>query len=324
MFLFLLLILSCTNDNYIVHTVEKITYETIHDVNTYYYDDTSTPPPIDTSPTLMPLWVDSFTQPAGANGIDIIWVIDRSGSMHDEASQVLLGIEAMMNALPATDWRLLMINVDQTISVNDVTFPLVPGDTLWDATMMYNSMANSRFERGFASALAYIAENPYSQTWMRHDAALLIVFVSDENDQSNTEFPAPSSFNYWLNGYRQNAFLASIVHLSPSESLCNPSTSMTGQRYIDATDAVMGEVIDICSDDWTAGVAASAISIQPHETWDLRKIPVYPEYMKVFVDGYVMAQGSWHYEPSENRVYFHTVPDANSLVEIAYYYTPTH
>jgi hypothetical protein len=147
--------------------------------------------------------------------------------------------------------------------------------------------------------------------------ALLIVFVSDEDDQSTLEFPAPSSFNYWLSGYRQSSFIASIVHLSPSESLCNPSTSMTGQpstsmtgqRYIDATDAVMGEVIDICSDDWTAGVAASAISIQPHETWDLRKIPVYPEYMKVFVDGYVMAQGSWHYEPSENRVYFqlHTI-----------------
>ena len=322
--LLLLFFLSCTNDHFIVHTVKEIKYSSVTDVNTYYHDDTAVDPPIDTSPELIPLWVDSFIQPAGANGIDIIWVIDRSGSMHDESTQVLLGIEAMMNALPATDWRLLMINVDQTISVNDVTFPLVPGDTLWDATMMYNSMANSRYERGFASALAYIAENPYSQTWMRPDAALLIVFVSDENDQSNTEFPAPSSFNYWLSGYRQNAFLASIVHLSPSESLCNPSTSMTGQRYIDATDAVMGQVIDICSDDWTAGVAASAISIQPHETWDLRKLVAYPEYMKIFVDGYVMPQGSWHFEPSENRVYFHTIPAANSLVEIAYYYTPTH
>ncbi len=46
------------------------------------------------------IWVDSFYQPIISNGIDIIWVIDGSGSMTDDKERLLLGIEAMMNSLP--------------------------------------------------------------------------------------------------------------------------------------------------------------------------------------------------------------------------------
>ena len=37
------------------------------------------------------IWVDSFVQPASTNGVDILWVIDRSCSMRDEEPLLLSG-----------------------------------------------------------------------------------------------------------------------------------------------------------------------------------------------------------------------------------------
>ena len=124
MLLFILFILSCLSDNYIVHEVEKIKYETITETEIVYVEDTA-PPPQDTSLDLLPIWVDSFTQPNSMNGIDILWVIDRSGSMHDEAAQIVTGIETMIAALPASDWRLVMINITSNVSATSQVFPLI-------------------------------------------------------------------------------------------------------------------------------------------------------------------------------------------------------
>ena len=96
-----------------------------------YVEDTA-PPPQDTSLDLLPIWVDSFTQPNSMNGMDIIWVIDRSGSMQMK----LLQITRHRNydeCSTQTQWRLVMINISSLNSVNHQDFPLVPGDTLADA-----------------------------------------------------------------------------------------------------------------------------------------------------------------------------------------------
>ena len=100
---FILFILSCLSDNSLVHEVETIEYETITEIEYVYVEDTA-PPPQDTSLDLLPIWVDSFTQPSSMNGIDILWVIDRSGSMTNDAAQIVTGIETMIAALPESDF----------------------------------------------------------------------------------------------------------------------------------------------------------------------------------------------------------------------------
>ena len=39
--LFFLLFLSCTRDFFIIHDIGEISYEAMHDLDTLYYDDTS-------------------------------------------------------------------------------------------------------------------------------------------------------------------------------------------------------------------------------------------------------------------------------------------
>ena len=117
----LLSLLSCNENLLSKHTVEeKYIYPSYYDVWVetdtaiveveIYITDTSEPEPI---------WVDSFVQPSAASGVDIIWVIDPSGSMVSHRTRVLQGIADMMNALPQVSWRLAIISADNGTSLND-------------------------------------------------------------------------------------------------------------------------------------------------------------------------------------------------------------
>jgi hypothetical protein len=329
-------LVSCTYDygivvgkteTIVVTEIETIT-ETVTEeveIEVPVYIEVEVPVYIDTGfddPGL--IWVDSFTQPNTVDGIDILWIIDTSGSMHRFDAQLLLGIETMLTALPPTSWRLAMMSNDPTKALLETQFPLVPGDDILDAEAMYSAMARGGFEEGFDAAYEYIVNNSYSGTWMRPDAGLLIVFVSDEEEQSNDHFSDVSDFISWYRGLRGGSvFMASIVNHDPMESLCDwPPTSIdVGTRYMDATNAFGGNIIDICADDWTAGVADAAASVEPHESWILTHTPI-AESIRVFLNGVLSESGmtTWTYSATDNTVYFNTIPPGSTLVEIGYRY----
>ena len=264
------------------------------------------------------IWVDNFVQPSVANGIDILWVIDTSGSMSSHQAKLLLGIEAMMLSLPATGWRLNMISNSPDKVGQEQQFPLVPGDTLQDAQDMYDRMARGHLEMGFDAVEEYINNNPYSYTWMRPNAALLVVFVSDEEDQSAMSV---LEFTTWYPSVSQGVYLASIVNIDPLDSLCPTNSHYIGYNSMEATRYFNGVIVDICSDDWSAGVADASIQIEPYESYELSHIPSDVDSIRVFIDGAVY--NDWHFVRTENVIYFDVIPEPNVLVEMAYDYDGT-
>ena len=268
------------------------------------------------------IWIDSFTQHMSIDGIDILWVVDRSGSMNRYNAELLLGVEAMLAALPVSDWRLVMISADPTRAVVSNEFPLVPGDDIDDAAAMLATLTSAPYEEGFNAVYQYINHNPYSSTWMRPDAGLLVVFVSDEEEQSDIEYPHPSDFISWYGSLRMGSvFMASIVNHDPSVSLCgwvNPID--IGERYMEATVMLGGVVVDICDTDWSPGVTDATHSIEPVEKVKLtHKAEV--DSIRVFINE--SLNYDWYYTESENTVYFTTIPSAGQLVEIGYRYIET-
>ena len=244
--------------------------------------------------------------------------------MHRFDAQLLLGIETMLLALPATSWRLAMIPNDPARALMENQFPLVPGDDIFDAESMYSSMGRGGREEGFDATYEYIINNPYAATWMRPDAGLLVVFVSDEQEQSDDHFIDVPDFITWYRSMRGGSvFAASIINLDASESVClmAPNPIDVGTRYMDATNAFGGNIIDICADDWTSGVADAAASVEPHESWILSHIAI-PDSVRVFINGSVVDPGvtTWTFSEAENTVYFNTIPSGGELVEIGYRY----
>jgi hypothetical protein len=262
------------------------------------------------------IWVDHFFQPTSANGVDILWVIDMSGSMQDNEEKLLAGIEAMMKSLPVGGWRLNMISNSPNAVIQDQQFPLVPGDTFQDAKDMYDNVVQGHLEMGFDSLEEYMFNNPYAPTWMRYDAALLVVFVSDEEDQSNMTV---TEFVTWYANARQNVYLASIVNIEPADSLCPQGNSVfVGYNSMEATRYFNGVIVDICSDDWSPGVTDASVQVEPYESYELSHIPSDRNSIRVFIDG--VPNNDWHFVKTENVVYFDVIPEPGTLVEMVYDY----
>ena len=266
------------------------------------------------------IWIDSFTQHMSVDGIDILWVIDKSGSMSRYNDELFAGIEAMILALPVSNWRLVIISADSTDSVMSTEFPLVPGDTIIDAERMFNTLPMGPWEEGFNSVYEYIIHNPYSSTWMRPEAGLLVVFVSDEEEQSDVEYPSPANFLSWYGSLRMGSvFMASVVNLEPSISLCDspPRPLDVGERYMEATGVLGGIIVDICDSDWSAGVTDATHSVDPYENIVLSH-KAEADSIRVFVNS--LLSHDWYYQESDNTVYFTIIPNAGQLVEVGYRY----
>tara|TARA_Y100001938_G_C8086850_1_gene432588 strand:- start:1332 stop:2348 length:1017 start_codon:yes stop_codon:yes gene_type:complete len=270
------------------------------------------------------IWIDSFTQPMSVDGIDILWVIDRSGSMYRYNTELIAGVSAMLGALPTSDWRLVMISADPTRSVTSTEFPLVPGDTVTDAENMLATLTSAPYEEGFNSVYEYIVNNPYASTWLRPDAGLLIVFVSDEEEQSDVKYPSHTDFLNWYQTQRMGSvFIASVVNQPATTSLCSipPNPIDVGDRYMDATNALGGVVVDICDEDWAPGVTDATHSIDPYEKLNLSHTPNDASSIRVFING--TLNHDWYYASTDNTVHFTVIPSAGDLVEIGYLYTPS-
>ena len=291
MLAFLFFFLSCTPD-YGIHT-EKVYEDVIQ------YEDPGA------------VWIDSFIQSGETSGVDIVWVVDRSGSMHDNDEKLVNGISAMMNALPLDiGWRIGIISTDDNESVANNNFPLVPGDTPQDAEALLNNLSISFKEAGFESIISYMDYGAYASTWMRYDASLLVVFVSDEDEQSVNVLP--SDFVSWIRSRRGFANVASIVLTEDSDCDWNQNP---GTNYIDATNSMGGVVIDICSDDWSSGVRDASHSLEPVEYLELTYHPV-KESLVVFVNNNLFYD--WSYDENTNIITFTTLPVQGDLVEIGY------
>jgi len=108
-FLSFLMIAACTQDYGVINSNEIIVTETVVEeveveVEVPVYVEVEVPVNEGV------IWVDSFTQVMEIQGIDILWVVDRSGSMNKYDAELLAGLEAMLLALPTSDWRLVIIN----------------------------------------------------------------------------------------------------------------------------------------------------------------------------------------------------------------------
>jgi len=137
--------------------------------------------------------------------------------------------------------------------------------------------------------------------------------VSDEEEQSKI---TTQSFVSWYRYLRPNVSLSSIVNVDVSESVCMfPLDHNVGKKYIDATTELYGNIIDICSNDWSSGVEEATQKMEPIEELALTHIPS-QETIVVFMDG--LPEYGWVYDEPRNTVIFDDAPPEGSLVEISY------
>ena len=157
-------------------------------------------------------------------------------------------------------------------------------------------------------------------TFLRDDAKLIIVFVSDEKDwSSKTDAAYVTHFNS-LKSSESMIVTHAVVGDAPSG--CSLSTSSWtsadyGEGYIEVAALTGGEFVSICSLDWGADLETLAHDSILDSSFELSDIP-FEESITVEVDGISVTE--WTYNILENSVNFTGghIPPAESTIEINY------
>ena len=162
-------------------------------------------------------WTDSFTQVADSDKkVDIAWIVDNSGSMGDDQASLANNFDSFIRNFitRGIDFKMGITTTD--CSTADKCGAAVPGSlesltavqangnpqafiSTFKAHIQVGTNGSSR-ERGLFAAEKFL--DRYAQAHYRSDSRLVLVFVSDEEDQS------PQSTQYYLNRY-----LAEKAHL---------------------------------------------------------------------------------------------------------------
>lgn len=224
-------------------------------------------------------YVDKIPQ-IKASKIDVLFVIDDSGSMLDEQKALSSNFESFLRYLdpnPATagedgevDYRLAVTTVSSGNAgelVGDVVKVVRPG-AAYDPLATFQSnvvvgVNGTAHEEGLRMAelalmkAAKVFEGGQQQ-FLRPNAYLYVVFVTDEEDVSFGEVV------YYLRRYvelkgpgSQNAVKVSAIVGLPDGSC---ETANPGERYAELVDRSGGELGSICTENWADTLKRLSVS----------------------------------------------------------------
>jgi hypothetical protein len=267
---------------------------------------------------------DEFEQ-EGITTADILFVIDNSGSMGIWQTALTDNFTSFISVFSVTgvDYQIAVITTD------DATFrgPIL-SDTTPDLETEFTDQAiagtyGSAMEKGLQHAEEATSpggDASPGSSFLRADAKLIIIFVSDEKDwSSKTDAEYVTHFNS-LKTSESMIVTHAVVGDAPSG--CSLSTSSWtnadyGEGYIEVSALTGGEFVSICSSDWGIDLEALAHDSILDSSFELSDIP-FEESITVEVDGITVTD--WTYNVIENSIVFDAshVPPTESTIEINY------
>ncbi len=254
---------------------------------------------------------------------DIIFSVDQSCSMDDDAANLASNFSSFINELSnySNDWQIMVVNDDNGCTNSGILTPSTPN---------FQSTFSSAVQSGggsYTESLLTVTANAVENTdsgecnfgFMRSNAMLHVVMVSDEPEQS---WGAWSDYVNQINtkkGNSDNVRLSSIAGDYPSGCWASGNSADPGTGYWEATNATNGVFLSICS-NWASPsnlqVLAEASVIS--DAYPLDHEPL-PETILVYHNG-TSITGTWTYDDSLQSVVFDSglAPEEGDTIRIVY------
>jgi hypothetical protein len=255
--------------------------------------------------------------------VDILFVVDNSGSMAGNQSQLAQNIETFMNVFITSGihYNIGFITTDDATALGPVVDP-TSSDPVTEIQNIIDNIGTmgSPTEKGIEYAYEAMQSGndfgPGSAFW-RYDAKLIVIFISDEDDFGNV---TPSTLSSYMVAVKGNADYA-IAHAVAGDypGGCSANGGATeGYQYYTLVNLLGGTFLSICQDDWGTPLETLANDSILKSKFTLQNNPI-EETITVKVDGAEQSTG-WYYDSSTNSVVFdqNNVPQANSIVYISY------
>jgi|9_EtaG_2_1085328.scaffolds.fasta_scaffold01829_5 hypothetical protein len=268
--------------------------------------------------------------------LDIIFVIDNSGSMNIFQGELSNQMTAFMNVFLSTgaDFHLGFITTDRA-------FLQCSGSVCWidssfatpvdwaQGVINQVSIGGSAVEKGIEMAKKFFENTDYDTggapgtSFWRDDASAIVIYVSDEPD-----FSAGTWLNYtaFFDGLKPDTSMVrhfAVIGDHPTgcgfqwNSIYRAIAFGTG--YWDMTQRYSGEWYSICATDWGSQMQDLANTVAARSRFPLDEPDPIESSITVKVNGQLLTTG-WFYDPSQNAVIFEedSVPEANQTITIEY------
>jgi len=229
--------------------------------------------------------------------LDIVWIIDNSGSMSDEQQALGSNFSAFIDDFITkdVDFKMGITTTDTSSStkkgqmVSGSDTKLTSAKAKANETQFKSDFMNlvkvgtsgSGNEKGLEASEGFMQK--YAASFIRPDAYLAVVVLSDEEDQSSKTV---AQYTDYLKSFKSEAGLVkvySIVDVNKT-NCCQSGISTGGDRYIAASNNTAGVYSDIRSDFHSSLSAMGDQIINLLDSFALANDPVAGS-LKVYVNG---------------------------------------
>ena len=258
--------------------------------------------------------------------LDVLWVIDNSGSMNQFQTSLSNNISSFMTAFAQTgaDYHMAVITTDRWM-ISPILTPQTPnveqelGNLVIQGT--YGSGNEKGIEMSYKALGSASSAGPGSAFW-RDPATLVVIYVSDEPDWSN---PGWSSYISFFDVLKPPGQFVPYGVISDVPAGCQYTTFnghvrnlQPGTGYWDLIDYYGGSWYSICATDWGVQLQDLAGEVTGRRMFGLDESDPIVDTIEVTVNGQVTQH--WEYDSNSNSVIFADdhIPDEGQTIEINY------
>lgn len=266
------------------------------------------------------------------NPVDVLWVIDNSGSMDDDINNVSQNIPGFFDKfiqIQGANWKMGMLSTDsgQAPFLGFATsFDVHSSNPTFEfqAALQRLVQGGSDIEELYNPVMRHLTSYP---NFTRPGADLAIISVTDEDEQSRTVHP--QQFEKFLAALpnppkRVMAYGVLAVYDPPR---CY-GFQYANSRYEDFMNYFKGKQFDLCSNQFgneLLELGKDVVSLMEKRRIPLTRVPR-PGTLKVLHRGNVLPggpEGNWTYNPEANAIEMQNLDFAvGDLEEVSIQYQP--
>jgi hypothetical protein len=257
---------------------------------------------------------------------DILWVIDNSGSMRTFQTRLSSNMSNFMTYINSTgyvDFRMGFITTDDHELVAPYVTNNTPNVNAKAADIVDSIGTNgSGNEMGLQKAHQALEYFAATGDFIREDAHLIMIFVSDERDNS------PLTTTDYIQRYitlKPQSKIKAYAVIGDPPSGCQSSNGMWGANaqfgsaYYDVSMHFGGSWYSICDYDWSTNMTNLAQDITIKSAFELDEPDPIVDTIEVYVNGQLVTSG-WSYDHIKNWVKFdsNNIPTGGQTIRIEY------
>lgn len=270
--------------------------------------------------------------------VDVLWVVDNTGSMAEEQAALAGSFDRFAEAADqaglAYQLGVITTEMDGDRAGELQGDPWIITPVLDDPGAAFASAVSVGTdglgtEAGLAAMLTALSpallDGP-NRGFRRADAALHVIAVSDDDDDSGAwlDDPVGEALDYLDQQSKATglpAFLSAVVCTAEAGCTCQTG-GVYGEAYLEVALASGGVSSDICQGDLGAVVATlGALSVTWLDTFELQARPA-PDSVTVVVNEQRADPGTWALSADPPAVVFDAPPPPEAVIEVTYELAP--